>query len=453
VNEPPPEVREAETLYHGWWIVIASSVFNTLFGGLYHTGMSVYFLPLIREFNLTYTKLSLAFSLRTLEGGIEGPVAGWLVDRLGPRMVIFAGVIIGGVGFVLLSQVQSFAMFLAVFLSLLTVGFSVPFHGIAASINLWFRRRLGIAMSLASAGSAFGGFVLTPFVAWLVLNQSWRLAAIGSGIVLLLIGPVLALLMRRPHPHEADRDEFPVPPADHQPSDPLSTADKSDEHHRRQLVGISSTDFTISQALHTATYWLLALAIGLRLVAQSALTVHMVPMLVSRDVGEGMAAALVSVNAFIRLPTMIGAGFLADQWSRTKISAVAMVAGAVAAATIAWGPGGIVTGVAFVVLFATAQASNSVTWALVGQFFGRKNFGSLRGGVTMVQSLMSTGGPLVAGWIRDRTGSYTIAFFWIGVIYLLSALLFWRLKRPEEPNGPEDSGSVQGTASRTSPPT
>jgi MFS family permease len=424
-----------KTAYYGWWIVGISSVFHALFGGLYHTGISVYFLPIRRTFDISSTQMSLAFALRSLEGGIEGPLAGYLVDRFGPRMVIIFGVVTGGIGFILLSLAASYTMFLVAFLALITVGFSAPFHGLAASINLWFRRRLGLAMSLASAGSAIGGFMLTPVVAWIVLNHGWRVAALLSGILILAAGPPLAWLIRRPVGNEADYDERPSVVARAEPGEPApAVVAEPGEPDRTPVEGL--VDFTVGEAIRTRTYWLLALAIGLRLVAQSALTVHMVPILVSRGVGEGMAAGLVGISAFVRLPAMISAGFLADMLSRTKVSATTMTIGVAAAATAAWGPDGLATGIPFAILFAVAQASNSITWALIGQFFGRRNFGVLRGWVTLIQSSMSFAGPLIAGMIDDRFGDYTNAMLGIIVVYTVSAALFWSLRHPPPPERP-----------------
>lgn len=418
-NQARDTGQQARGMHRGWWIVVVSGIFHGLFGGLYHTGISVYFLPLIRDFQISRTTLSLAFSLRTLEGGIEGPLAGYMVDRFGPRSVIVFGVVTGGLGFILLATTRSYPMFLLVFLGLLTIGFSTPFHGIAFSINQWFRRRLGIAMSLAATGSAVGGFLLTPAVAWVVLNPDlgWRWAAVISGLILLIIGPPLALAYRKPTEAEAAMDE--APPA------PVGTA--SGETPRVY------EDFTVREALHTPTYWILALAIGLRLTAQSALMVHLIPILVSRQVDEGVGASLLALMALARLPSMIGAGWLADRWSRPKVSALSMVAGVMASGVALWGPDGLSTGVGFILLFAVAQASNSITWALIGQFFGRRNFGTLRGGVTMVQSLMSTGGPITAGWVFDRWGNYSNALMGIVALYLVSAFVFWGLKEPTRP--------------------
>ena len=110
-----------------------------------------------------------------------------------------------------------------------------------------------------------------------------------------------------------------------------------------------------------------------------------------------------------------------------------MLSGLAAGVVILVGPSGLLTGVVFACLFAGAQACNSVTWALVGQFFGRKSFGTLRGGVTLVQSLMSTVGPLGAGVVFDMAGDYNIAFVAISVTYVAATIMFWTLKAPPAP--------------------
>ncbi|PKB65774.1 MAG: hypothetical protein BZY82_07230, partial [SAR202 cluster bacterium Io17-Chloro-G3] len=212
-------------MYYGWWVVVTASIFHALFGGLYHTGISLYFLPFKRTFEVSSTQLSLAFALRTLEGGIEGPIVGYLVDKVGPKSIVIFGVIAGGVGFILLAMTQSYPAFLVVFLGFLTIGFSTPFHGITAAINHWFRRRLGTAMSLATVGSAVGGFLITPLVAWLILTFGWRVAALASGVLILVLGIPLSFLVRRPRGSEAIREE-------------TLSADEPNEH----VAGITSQE-------------------------------------------------------------------------------------------------------------------------------------------------------------------------------------------------------------------
>ena len=427
-------ISGAKGMYYGWWVVFTASVFHALFGGLYHTGITLYFLPFKRAFEISSTQLSLAFAVRSLEGGLEGPFVGYLVDKIGPRPIVLFGVVAGGVGFILLALTQSFPMFLVVFLGFLTIGFSTPFHGITATINHWFRRRLGTAMSLATVGSAVGGVLITPLIAWIILSSGWRVAATTSGVLILVIGIPLSVLIRIPKGNEALQEE--ETDSEEDKTESIGTTGESSFEHSPSLAAESTGfdgDFTVKEALRTKTYWLLSLSIGLRLMAQSALMVHMVPMLVSRGNSEGVGAILVSLLSLVRLPAIIGAGVVSDKWSRTRTSSLSMLSGLAAGVVILVGPSGLLTGVAFASLFAGAQACNSVTWALVGQFFGRKSFGTLRGGVTLVQSLMSTAGPLGAGVVFDLTGDYKIAFAAISVTYLAATLMFWTLKAPPAP--------------------
>ncbi len=408
-------------MYYGWWVVFSACMYHALFGGLYHTGISLYFLPFKRAFSVSSSQISLAFALRSLEGGLEGPFVGYLVDKIGPKPVIWFGLVAGGVGFILLGLTQSFTMFLVVFLGFLTIGFSTPFHGITAAINHWFSRRLGTAMSLGTLGSAVGGVIITPFVAFLIFDFGWRFAATASGILILVVGLPLSFLVRIPKGNETFQE------------DRVDVKDPEIENTGTVESISFDGDFTIREALHTKTYWLLSLAIGLRLMAQSALMVHMVPMLVSKGNSEAVAAILVALLSLVRFPGIIGAGILSDKWYRTKTASIAMVCGLGAGLVILLGPNGLLTGVAFAVLFAGAQSCNSVTWALVGQFFGRKNFGALRGGVTLVQSLMSTIGPLGAGIVFDVTGNYNLAFIAISMTYCGATIMFWNLTAPPLP--------------------
>jgi len=308
---------------------------------------------------------------------------------------------------------------------LVSLGFSAPDHGVSAGINMWFRRRLGIAISMASTGLAIGGFALTPFIAWLVLGFSWRWAAAISGILMLTIGLPLAVVYRKPRPAETEDEDF----GGNNPTGKECPMNETFNGGRPSPI-VPNLDFTIREAIHTPTYWLLGAALALRLLAQNTLMVHIVPILVSQDISEGFAAAFISLVAFARLPTSIIAGFISDKWSRQRISAIANFVGAVACVAILLGPGGLPTGVVFGLFFGFAHAANAITWALVGQFYGRNNFGLLRGSVTVIPGLAAAAGPVLAGWSFDHTGTYTTVLVSVGLIYFLAAIIFWNLQPP-----------------------
>src|SRR3989338_3035370 len=102
-------------------MVVATCALRVLGAGLHSYGFTVFFLPISQDLNLNRTSTSLAFSLARAEGAIEGPVVGHLLDRYGPKPIMLAAVLLMGVGYLLLSQVNSYATFFIVYLCLISL--------------------------------------------------------------------------------------------------------------------------------------------------------------------------------------------------------------------------------------------------------------------------------------------------------------------------------------------
>lgn len=410
--------RRPRGLFYGWWVVAVSAACQFLAGGLYGTGLAVYFLPISRDLGLNRTAMSLAFTLRSLETGIDGPLTGYLVDRLGPRIMVRVGGALTGLGFILLAFMHSYTGFLVVFLGVLALGASAGFsQPLMALLNQWFYRKRALAMNLGYVGAEVGGMVLTPLIALVVLYVGWREAAVLSGILLLgLVVPLSFFIRNSPESMGLVRDGGPA---------------SAESGAPRPQLRPEIEDFTVSEALRTRAYWHFSLAMGARLFGKSIFQVHLVPLMVWKGLDEQTAALLVGLLAFSQVPLRIAAGWLGDRWSMTRVPALAALAGVATVALLLLGrQGSVWTGVLFVVLFALAESANTVSWAITGHFFGRKNFATLRGGVELTQSLLSVPGPVLAGWFYDRDSSYTRILLPIAGSYLLASALYWTLRRP-----------------------
>ena len=93
-------------MYYGWWIVFASMMALMIASTFYWQGFGIFFLALQDEFSTSRAALSGAIALSQLEGGMLGPVGGYLVDRFGPRRMMIIGSTMMGAGFILMSQIS-----------------------------------------------------------------------------------------------------------------------------------------------------------------------------------------------------------------------------------------------------------------------------------------------------------------------------------------------------------
>ena len=109
-------------IFYGWRIVSASFIAWALYGGFYFYGFSAFFMSLVNEFGWSRAALSGVFSLSRLEGGVLGPVGGFLVDKFGPRKMMILGITIMGIGFILLSRIDSLLTFSLVFILCIALG-------------------------------------------------------------------------------------------------------------------------------------------------------------------------------------------------------------------------------------------------------------------------------------------------------------------------------------------
>ena len=125
-------------------------------------------------------------------------------------------------------------------------------------------------------------------------------------------------------------------------------------------------------------------------------------------------------------------GWLGDRWSKQKIGATGVLLGGLGLSVLLFSGGGFWHMVLFVILFSFADGINSVTWALVGDLFGRQHFASIRGWVGMFQSFASMPAAVFTGWVYDQTHSYTYALFPFLAMYGLAALFLWKVTPPKQ---------------------
>jgi len=408
-------------VFYGWWVVAATCAVNAIGGGVYFYGFSVFFLPIKTALNLSSASTSLIFSLSRAEGAVEGPIAGYLIDKFGPRIMLTIGAFIVAIGYILLSQVNSFLWFLTIYLGIISLAFNATFSGSTmAVVNNWFIRRKGLAMAISIAAYSLGGSIIAPLLAFGIHHLGWRTTMALSGIMLAAVVVPFAQLLR------SSPEALGLKPD----GDTPRIESKLDEVDVKPIL--SSVDFTVSEALRTKSYWLLAIGTMLRTGTLGTLIVHFVPIMVWKGNSEQTAAVMLGIMAFLSIPMRIGIGWLGDRWSRSKMLAAGMALGAFSLMILQNANSSFQVWL-FISVFSVVEGLSALNWALVGDYFGRKRFATLRGILSLVYSWGMIVMPIVAGGIFDRTGSYnTVIWIFVGM-YICGTILFLVIQRPRTP--------------------
>ena len=408
-------------VFYGWWVVAATCAVNAIGGGVYFYGFSVFFLPIKAALNLSSASTSLIFSLSRAEGAVEGPIAGYLIDKFGPRIMLTIGAFIVAIGYILLSQVNSFLWFLTIYLGIISLAFNATFSGSTmAVVNNWFIRRKGLAMAISIAAYSLGGSIIAPLLAFGIHHLGWRTTMALSGIMLAAVVVPFAQLLR------SSPEALGLKPD----GDTPRIESKLDEVGVKPIL--SSVDFTVSEALRTKSYWLLAIGTMLRTGTLGTLIVHFVPIMVWKGNSEQTAAVMLGIMAFLSIPMRIGIGWLGDRWSRSKMLAAGMALGAFSLIILQNANSSFQVWL-FISVFSVVEGLSALNWALVGDYFGRKRFATLRGILSLVYSWGMIVMPIVAGGFFDRTGSYnTVIWIFVGM-YICGTILFLVIQRPRTP--------------------
>jgi MFS family permease len=399
-------------LFYGWRMIAIGSALRILGGGLYYYGFSIFFLPLSQDLGLSRAATSLVFSLARAQGAFEAPIAGFFMDRYGPRPLMILAIIMTSIGHMVLSGVHSYIALLLVYMGIVSLSYHAGFMDAPMVVaNTWFVRRRTMAMALISGSVGVGGFVLTPILSAAVNAYGWRNAAFGNGVIFLIGGLPLALMVRRSPESMGLRPD----------GDPPFAA-RTPVQHKSAPTAHEEVNFTLAAAMRTTPFWLLTVATAARVLILSAVTVHYVPIMVWKGLSAQRAAFFLAAQAFLSLPSHVLFGWIADRVNKPKLMAVCMLLAMASALVLIfaeseWGL------LLFLPLFGMVEYTFPVNWSTVGEFFGRKNFAKIRGAMTFIQTWGNVIGPVIAGAIYDRTHSY-VGLLWLsaGLLLLASAL-------------------------------
>ncbi len=421
-------------IFYGWWMLAITSWMAFFASGIFFRGFTV-FVPALRDsLGISQAQTNLIFSLARAEGGLEGPFAGWMIDRFGNRRLLIPSVLLAALGYFALSRfVSGFWSFTLVYLLMVSLGNSIAFqHAMFAGINQWFRRRRSLAISILAAVSSLGGLFIVPSMNGVIERWGWEMASLIAGVsYLVFLFPLCFLFRNKPE------DMGLLPDGDATPPSALGARGGAG---RRRLL----RDYTVREALHTNAYWLLMLGAGLRMIATLGILVSIIPILEDKGVSRQMAANLTGAMFGINFIARLVLGYLGDKWPKGLLLAASLAAEAMAFVFLyfgEWNAGaiGIMLLVMFIILEGFGDGAGIIMWAALGDFFGRDRFATLRGYITFSHSWALVASPVYVGWVFDHFGNYDWAIGPAAVCAGLASICFMLIRRPPQLTKASDS--------------
>ena len=401
-------------IFYGWRIVAAGGALQFLQSLLLNSAFGAYVAVLTEERGWSKTALSGAAALKSTETALLGPALGWMVDRFGAQWIIRAGIVTFGVGFMLLSRIDTLAGFYAAFV-VLALGASLCSNfPVSVAIIQWFEIRRARALSMSQFGYALGG-IFVAAVAWSIQTYGWRATAFGSGVIAIVVGWPLARVIRS-RPEDLGETVDGVPPVTRTPGHAAAPV-------RRAL--------TTREALRTSAVWLISLGHAFALLVVQAVNVHAIT-----HVKEGLGYSLAQASFFFSLVTlgqfvgvMLG-WVIGEKFDKRGVAAACMLmhAGGLLVLTYATGP----------VILAISVLVHGTAWGLRGPFmqamradyFGRSSIGMIIGMSSLITVFGNIGGPIIAGVFADWTGNYRAGFTLLAIVAGLGSLFFVFAKPP-----------------------
>ena len=378
-------IRNRGSIYRGWSVVTACAAIGAYGGGVYFYGFTLFMNPLMEELEITSMQASLVFSLTRLEGAFEGAIVGFLIDKYGARKIMMIGVPLVGVGYILwATMVHSYTSLIIVYVGIIALGVNGGFfHPALAVANNWFVRRRGTAMAVISTAVGVGGAILVPLVGWGIDNHGWRAVAMVSGIGLLtVVWPLVFTVRHRP-------EDVGLLPDGDKPNE-ITSGEIDEDGSTSNPSFVEEVEYTISEAFKTKAMWMLILGITLRFTSHTAVMVHLSPILEAQGMSTTKAGAAIGLLVLLSIPGRLVVGVIGDRFPKNKVVSVVLIL-QVAALIVLMSADTMFELYLFIVLWAAAYGAGILNWAIVGDYFGRARFATLRG----VMGLFYSGGAVV----------------------------------------------------------
>ena len=417
---------------HPAWVV-AGVAFVALLGAAgFRAAPGVLMVPLQDEFGWSRGTLSLAVGVNLVLFGLTAPFAAALMDRFGLRRVTSCALVLIAAGSGLSVFVQAswqLVLLWGVLIGLGTGSMALVFAATVA--QRWFVKRRGLVTGILTAGSATGQLVFLPVVAVVAEHAGWRVASLVIAAAALSVVP-LVLVFLRDHPADRGVTAYGAEEPSH-----LERSMAVEPDQIPAVAGPGAARLAVNafrEASHSRTFWALMAGFAICGATTNGLIgTHFVPAAHDHGMHQTTAAGLLAVVGIFDIVGTIGSGWLTDRYDPRLLLGFYYFFRGVGLALLPVLLADAVQPsiIAFVVIYGLDWvATVPPTVALCREAFGASGV-VVFGWVFASHQVGAAIASVAAGVARDRTGTYTVAWFGAALLCVVAAVISVRVRKSD----------------------
>ena len=416
-TEPALQARglAARLPFHYSWIIIAILATVQIFASSISMAAGIMLPPLTDEsgpFGWNESLVTLGIACYYGVGAIFAPIAGWLGDRFGSRIMLFAAATLYLVSMLLLSRITELWHFFLFFGVLLSLTQSLGMVPLMASVSGWFRRRLGLGIGILWSAGGIGTAAFAPVAGWLIETYGWQ----GNFLLIGLVGGI-AMLALVPFMRNRPAD-LGIEPYGARPGDSVST---------KLAKGMEQLRIkTFNQHIRkTKPFWNLPLIHGLGCAGHGIILIYVAKYALDSGVFTSYAAAgtILAIISLVSIISRFGTPVLAEIYGTRRMMAVSLAIQGITVPIIMFGPAEPWLFYLFAGVFGIGFGGEWTGYLIINrQYYGDGPMGTIYGWQTTGALMGHFVATSLAGLIMFTTGSY-LAVLGLSMAYSLGGVV------------------------------
>jgi len=397
------------SFFYGYVVVGLGFLIQGIFWGIYRT-FGIFFNPLIAEFGWSRAAVSSAASATWLLFGFGSILIGALTDRFSPRLTLSVCGFLFGLGYLLMSGLDSIWQLYLFYGLIVAIGFSASDVVPLSTIARWFAKKRGTATGLCKIGTGLGMTVIPLLASRLIGTYGWRssYAVLGAAAMVALVS--LAQFLKR---------------------DPSQLGQTPYGEGTGTIPDASAVEggLPLQEAIRTRQFWTVCMAYLLLAFISETVMIHSVPHAVDLGISATKAATMLAIIGGASIASRSVIGIVSDRLGIKRAMAMCFVPLMSGLLCLQLAEG-LWMLYAFAALYGLSHGGFfTLISPTLAQLFGTVSHGAIFGIILASAAVGGAIGPVMAGRIFDVTGSYSTPFLIISALSVAALMLILSLTK------------------------